>query len=190
MTVSDRIIIDFDQHSPEYRAAFPGVSHEVREVSPVAWTPNHGGYWVVSGNRELTEMSKRADLLSNEHDVDGTGRGYEGISIPPSQGVHAGFLEMDPPEQMEFRRVLNPFLSPSAVTRWQPLISEFAEACIDERIESGRIDFVDDLANIVPAILTWRCWECRWWIGRSIASRRTHRCTPRSRVRSGRGCWR
>lgn len=27
-------------------------------------------------------------------------------------------------------------------------------ACLDERIESGRIDFVDDLANVVPAVLT------------------------------------
>ena len=27
-------------------------------------------------------------------------------------------------------------------------------ACLDEKIESGRIDFVDDLANIVPAVLT------------------------------------
>ena len=25
---------------------------------------------------------------------------------------------------------------------------------IDERIESGRIDFVDDLANVVPAVFT------------------------------------
>ncbi len=27
-------------------------------------------------------------------------------------------------------------------------------ACLDEKIEEGRIDFVDDLANIVPAVLT------------------------------------
>jgi cytochrome P450 len=28
------------------------------------------------------------------------------------------------------------------------------KACLDEKIETGRIDFVDDLANIVPAVLT------------------------------------
>lgn len=27
-------------------------------------------------------------------------------------------------------------------------------ACLDERIETGQIDFVDDLANVVPAVLT------------------------------------
>jgi cytochrome P450 len=154
MSVADRVEIDFDQHTPEYRASFPGISQEVRAKCPVAWSTNHGGYWVVSGHRELSELSKRADLLSNEHDLDGTRRGYDGISIPPAEGVQAGFLEMDPPEQLEYRRVLNPFLAPAAVVNWQPLLTDFTRACIDEAIQSGRIDFVDDLANVVPAVLT------------------------------------
>jgi cytochrome P450 len=40
------------------------------------------------------------------------------------------------------------------VKRWQPFIDEVVRACLDERIEKGRIDFVDDLANVVPAVLT------------------------------------
>ena len=61
---------------------------------------------------------------------------------------------MDPPEQSEYRRVLNPFLSPAAVVQWEPLIADFTRACIDDVIETGRLDFVDDFANVVPAILT------------------------------------
>ncbi len=34
------------------------------------------------------------------------------------------------------------------------MVAELSHACIDEVIESGRLDFVDDLANIVPAVLT------------------------------------
>ena len=45
---------------------------------------------------------------------------------------------------------LNPYLSPAAVKRWEPFIDEVVRASIDEKIEAGRIDFVDDLANIVP----------------------------------------
>jgi cytochrome P450 len=33
-------------------------------------------------------------------------------------------------------------------------VDELVRACLNERIESGRIDFVDDLANVVPAVLT------------------------------------
>jgi cytochrome P450 len=33
-------------------------------------------------------------------------------------------------------------------------VDELVRACLNERIETGRIDFVDDLANVVPAVLT------------------------------------
>lgn len=38
--------------------------------------------------------------------------------------------------------------------RWVPFVDEVVRASIDEKIEGGRIDFVDDLANIAPAVLT------------------------------------
>ena len=40
------------------------------------------------------------------------------------------------------------------MARWQPVIDEITRAAIDDVIETGRIDFVDDLANIVPAVFT------------------------------------
>ncbi len=61
---------------------------------------------------------------------------------------------MDEPDHKNYRSFLNPYLSPAAVKRWIPFIDEVVGACIDEKIESGRIDFVDELANIVPAVLT------------------------------------
>ena len=61
---------------------------------------------------------------------------------------------MDPPEQRHYRQLLNPYLSPAAVDRWTPLVDEIVRASLNEKIETGRIDFVDDLANIVPAVLT------------------------------------
>ncbi len=68
--------------------------------------------------------------------------------------MRGGILEMDEPEHRIYRTVLNPYLSPAAVKRWVPFIDEVTRACLDEKIEEGRIDFVDDLANIVPAVLT------------------------------------
>ena len=65
-----------------------------------------------------------------------------------------GFLEMDPPEQRHYRQALNPYLSPAAVARWTPVVTELVRASLNEKIETGRIDFVDDLANVVPAVLT------------------------------------
>jgi cytochrome P450 len=147
----------FDRHTPEYRLNFEAITREMHARCPVAWSDTYGGHWVAAGNREVFELARSADKLSNDHDVKGEKRGYQGISIPAperARQVRGGFLEMDPPEQRYYRQALNPYLSPAAVGRWVPVIDEVVRACIDERIEDGRIDFVDDLANVVPAVLT------------------------------------
>jgi cytochrome P450 len=153
-----RHVVSLDRHSPRYRVEFQQLTDEFHATCPVAWNETHGGYWFVNGNRELFDIARRADVLSNDNDVTGTKKGYVGINIPhvpnPDYRSRGGFLEMDPPEQRYYRQVLNPYLSPAAVARWKPVMDEVTRACLDEVIESGRIDFVDDLANIVPAVLT------------------------------------
>jgi cytochrome P450 len=145
----------FDRHAPDYRHHFEEITAELHQKCPVAWTDTYEGHWVVSGHQEVFAIARRADVLSNDHDVTGEGRGYKGISIPPADTRYrGGFLEMDPPEQRHYRQALNPYLSPAAVARWTPFVDELVRASLDEKIESGSIDFVDDLANIVPAVLT------------------------------------
>jgi cytochrome P450 len=146
--------VDFDQHGPEYRSGFPEIGHAIRDKGPIAWSPNHRGFWVVTGHEELSALAKRHDLVSNHHDTDGSRPGFDGIAIPSHGPTRAGFIEMDPPEQLEYRRILNPFLSPAGVQRWAPLVEDVTGACIDAVIETGEVDFVDDIANVVPAVLT------------------------------------
>ncbi|MEU4650300.1 cytochrome P450 [Nocardia fluminea] len=146
----------FDRHAPQYREQFDSITHEMHEKCPIAWSDTHGGHWVAAGANEVFALS-RCPHVSNDHDVSGTRKGYKGINIPTAQratGIRGGILEMDEPEHRFFRGVLNPYLSPAAVNRWIPFVDEVVRACLDEKIESGRIDFVDELANIVPAVLT------------------------------------
>jgi cytochrome P450 len=147
--------IQFDRHTPEYRERFGEITSEMLGKCPVAWSDSYGGHWVAAGHSEVFELARSAEYLSNDHDPNNERRGYHGISIPsPSVKFRGGFLEMDPPEQRHYRQALNPYLSPAAVNRWQPLVDELVRASLNEKIETGRIDFVDDLANIVPAVLT------------------------------------
>ena len=149
-----RVVVEFDQHSSDYQARSAEISHELRSKCPVTWSNNYGGFWVVTALDEVSEMYKHPDLFSAVKNPDPESV-FRGIQIPdPNPAVSAGFLEMDPPVQLDFRRVLNPYLSPAAITRWEPLVRDFTHACIDDVIESGRFDFVDDLVNIVPAVLT------------------------------------
>ncbi|MET8207693.1 cytochrome P450 [Streptomyces sp. NPDC005373] len=148
---------EFDRHAPDYREQFVAITEEMQGRCPVAWSDTHGGHFVASAHQAVFDIARSADKLSNDHDVTGEGNGYQGISIPAptrGQGFRGGFLEMDPPEQRYYRQALNPYLSPAAVQRWIPFLDELIRACVDERIESGSIDFVEDLANPVPAVFT------------------------------------
>jgi len=145
----------FDRHTAEYRLQFEAITEEMHTKCPVAWTDTYDGHWVAAGSHEVFELA-RCPQVSNHHDLTGQ-TPYKGISIPYAKrvnGVRGGILEMDEPEHRIYRNVLNPYLSPAAVKRWEPFIDDITRACLDEKIEDGRIDFVDDLANIVPAVLT------------------------------------
>jgi cytochrome P450 len=146
----------FDRHTPEYRERFTDITTEMLGKCPVAWSDTYDGHWVAAGHPEVFELARSAEYLSNDHDVNNERRGYKGITIPTPEGTgfQGGFLEMDPPEQRHYRQALNPYLSPAAVNRWLPVVDELVRACLNEKIESGSIDFVDDLANVVPAVLT------------------------------------
>ncbi|KKC06957.1 cytochrome P450 [Mycobacterium nebraskense] len=144
----------YDRHTPDYRFHFEEITQELHEKCPVAWSDTYGGHWVASSSEAVFELA-RCPHISNDHDINNERRGYQGITIPAKPiPLRAGILEMDPPEHRIYRSVLNPYLSPAAVKRWEPFIDEIVRASIDEKIESGRIDFVDDLANIAPAVIT------------------------------------
>ena len=153
---ADAVRYHFDRHQPQYRERFLDITHEMQRTCPLAWTDTYDGHWVAAGSAEVFELA-RCPHVSNDHDVNNERRGYKGISIPTmieAENFRGGMLEMDDPEHRYYRTALNPYLSPAAVKRWQPFIDEIVRACLDEHIETGRIDFVDDLANVVPAVLT------------------------------------
>jgi cytochrome P450 len=149
-----RTEIDFDHHRPDYREKLVEMKDELQQKCPFSWSPHYDGFWLAAGHREVFESARRVEYMSNDHDPEGVRRGYKGIGIPQRSSFQAGILEMDPPEQREYRQALNAYLSPAAMDRWKPMAADISRACIDEVISTGRIDFVDDFSNIVPAVLT------------------------------------
>ena len=65
----DRAGIDFDRHSTAYRTDFEQITDDLHRRCPVAWTGQHGGYWVASGNREVFVL----DSTGNRHASFGLG---------------------------------------------------------------------------------------------------------------------
>jgi cytochrome P450 len=158
MTDQDRTegrVYNFDRHGDEYRVRFTELAADMQTGCPVAWNETYGGHWFAAGNKEVFDIARSADKVSNDMDFHQKRRGYKGTSIPSIDiDMEPSFLQMDPPEQRHYRQALNAYLSPAAVARWKPFVAEITRAAVNERIETGSIDFVDDLANIVPAVLT------------------------------------
>ena len=113
--MSDGIVTDsehekyhyhFDRHTPEYRFQFEKITAELLQKCPVAWPDTYGGHWVASGSHAVFELA-RCQHISNDNDVNGERRGYQGIAIPgrPSM-ARGGMLEMDAPEHRWYRNVL------------------------------------------------------------------------------------
>lgn len=154
--MADRAAVDFDHHDPAWHAARVEHWGELRRC-PVAFNERHGGFWVVSGHGEVAAVARDAETYSSRHLREPEdGITYVGIAgIPRPRAIPtSGIAEVEGPVHTALRRVMNPFLVPTAIAALEPLMRAVTTWFVDERIESGAIDLVLDLANPVPATLT------------------------------------
>jgi cytochrome P450 len=150
-----RAAIDYDHHRL-LREWDPDARHaELRATCPVARTDSHGGYWVVTSFEHVTWGGQAAATLTSDHDLDGTGNGREfgGIAIP-SPAYRSLPSEVDGPEHLRYRRLVQPVLSPAAALRWGARARAWTADRVRPHLEEGRIDLVLDVANPVPAMVT------------------------------------
>jgi len=157
-----RVVDYFDHNTREYVDERHRWYQQIRrEVGPVFWSPNYGGYWVVIGFAELEAAARDWETFSSKHIVDESGQAcpytdgllYQGLFVPP-RGFSSLMLEEDPPAWERSREALAATFSMPAAQRWRPRLQDLVDACLDRKIESGRIDFAKDVSNIVPAILS------------------------------------
>ena len=62
MATDERVVVEFDQHTPEYRETYPAKAHELREQCPVAWSTKHDGFWIVTGHEALSALELGANV--------------------------------------------------------------------------------------------------------------------------------
>ncbi|WP_030241301.1 cytochrome P450 [Streptomyces sp. NRRL S-350] len=149
----ERAETDFDHHSAEYAADPWAANIEMNTHCPVSYSRKHGGFWLVSGFEQVSQVAHQPELFSSAHELPNVPGRPQGTVVPASsfRGLP---LEIDPPEYNEWRKALNTFFSPPAARRLRPRIQQYATWCVDKSIESGEIDLVLDLSNPVPALIT------------------------------------
>jgi cytochrome P450 len=132
-----------------YEAGMPYEAfRELRRTAPVAWHPykDGPGFFTLTGYDEVQTVSRDSATWSSQ----ATGVNYE---VSPADETSAGLLmlQMDPPRHTEFRKLINKGFTPRQVARLNDHIADMARQIVDDVIERGECDFVDEVAGALPS---------------------------------------
>lgn len=154
-------VVHFDHNSAEHSADPVASYRELRDEAPVAWADAHGGYWVLSSYDAVFEAARDDELFSSARSEHG-GEGLNNVIPKAPVRLHIP-VEVDPPRQRSYRRILNPVTSPAAVQELAPTIKRWTTWFIDQVIESGECDLASVIG--VPAVVTldWLGLDVRDW---------------------------
>lgn len=126
----------FDIYSDETLAHLDSTLAYARSACPVARSEANEGYYLVS----------TYDLIREVLADPGTYSSRDGISQPVRQLLPMPPINSDPPEHGDFRRLLNPFFSRAGLAPSEDAIRRIAAALLDQVIDRGEMEFLDDFA--------------------------------------------
>jgi cytochrome P450 len=124
----------FDLYDAEHSKRLWEVLHYAQANCPVMQTDADTGYYVITKYDDLRRVTEDPETFSSIE------AGLRGVPIPMPP------LTVDPPVQIEYRRQLNPFLSRSFLSRYEPVVREIASETLDKLVPQGRMEFMHDFA--------------------------------------------
>ncbi|MDG2001995.1 MAG: cytochrome P450, partial [Novosphingobium sp.] len=141
--VPPECVVDFDYFHPpgmeQGEDVFTALKH-LHDLPDILWTPRNGGHWIATRAEDLRWIRDEPLLFSRKESVVPAGM-MNGL-MPPTN--------IDPPYHARFRAVLNPHFTPTAVSRLEGGIRAATVELIEGFRTSGRCEFVEDFARIMP----------------------------------------
>ncbi len=128
---------------------------KLRNEAPVYWTdhplPGAAGFWSLSRHKDLVTVNRDTATFSSE-------AGGTSILTPDEMEGDAGgtdprgllMLYMDPPKHTRYRLLVNKGFTPRMIGLIEQYLKHRAILIVDNIIERGSCDFVDDLAAELP----------------------------------------
>lgn len=138
---------EFDHHSKEFSEQWRTIFAGARAQCPLLHSDLYGGFDVLLRHADVVTAFRNhkdfaSERLRDDDDIEMDG----GVGIPENP-FRVGFLEMDPPDSIELRRIVNPWLSPRTIEAGRPRIAEAARWAFDRVVDRGECDLVTDLAS-------------------------------------------
>lgn len=152
---------DIDLSDPDVFAnGFPhDYSDMLRARDPVSWNESRAvsadqlveqrGFYSVTRHADVVEVSRNPEVYSSaKGGVQILDRDEEAL-----QHVRAMLLSMDPPEHVDYRRLVNRGFTPRQVEALRPRIQSAAATIIEDVVDRGEAEFVTEIAMHLPMLL-------------------------------------
>jgi cytochrome P450 len=106
-------------------------------------------YWLVTGRDEIDFISKNPTLFSSEQR---TALADE-HSDDDVKNIHSHMIiNMDPPRQLKYRKIVRAAFTPKAVDALEPRFREHARNIVDKVAGRGECEFVEEVAAELPLL--------------------------------------
>jgi cytochrome P450 len=139
--------VDLNDHS-RFAERVPHEMFQVlRREDPVHWQeePDGRGFWAVTRHADITAAAKDWRTFSSE--LGGTSL----QDLEPDQlEARKSMIDMDPPPHNALRAIVNRDFTPRAVRVFTERIRELFDAVLDDALDKGEVEFVEDVAAALP----------------------------------------
>jgi len=132
--------------TPDDVAAIRAAGPAVKIEDPATGVP----YWAIAQYDAIDYVSKHNELFSSRmRSAIPTEFDQEMVDNIQSRM----FINLDPPENLEYRKLIRDHFSPAAVATYEPKAREYAKTIVDAIIERGECEFVTDVAAELPLLM-------------------------------------
>jgi cytochrome P450 len=139
-------VLDLMNFSAEVAADPHPLYSAMREQCPVVGVPfsDTQASFIISRHEDVQFALRNPEIFSSEGAVD---IGQERPLIP---------LQIDPPEHVKWRRLMDPFLAPKQVAPLEDDFRKLTNELIDAFIADGRVDFHEQFSVLLPCTMFLR----------------------------------
>ena len=124
---------------------------ELRRRAPVAWHPykDGPGFLALTGYDEVLAVSRDSSTWSSQT----AGVFFEIPRPEDAFQLAMMMLTMDPPRHTKLRSLVSKGFTPRQVARLNTHVADMARQIVDDVVERGECDFVNDIAGALPSFV-------------------------------------
>lgn len=135
------VFANFDYNAPVFNEHMNDILDDQLRHCPVARSNVGSGYWWITRNEDVRKVGQDWKTFSSA-------QGYQPNRMEGMPWIYP--VEMDPPYQTAWRKVLNPHLSPAVVEGFEQNIRADANTLIDRFVADGKCEFISEFGVLLP----------------------------------------